>query len=765
MKTRPSQYLVLLAIILFTRAVIAQNYNELPDTIKSQIRTKTHILINLETVSNKVILTLLEKRTPLAVYLSSNSATNESFIKQYEQYYKDLIIIDSEANNMLSSPNLRIIHVTSKEIDQITLPPSLETKSYFKYDGTKELGQIRFNNAAVLTDSLLFHLWKISGKQPTFIEANEESITKLDSIVSKLNRQKRIFGIVTTDKSLVQNVSFKNLNDVVINGNFSYPLLKGEERLVLMPYKKGYYFSPDVISTTSENINIKKIFSAIPLEPEFGLTDHFIFKNKLENKIRKNNEQFILNNVEIKKDHEKDNVGYFNNGAYVDTGIDSKNSLQKNFTIAIWVKPNVHETNNSILGKGPNFVLKLHEGFLTFTMADIKDYVSKASYVTLNEWSHIALVHSEIDQELLFYINGQETEQIKLISEYKSSDHNLLIGSNLWEQYFIGYLDDLKIYNRALNTSEINSLFEKQENSTLSYRQIIAGSILFVIFILIFLVIKKRSVQSKSSGFTKVNPINSISVKSSPREEILCFGNLKIINKRGINIAEKLSPTHKKIFIIVFLYSELGAKKGISTKKLTEFIWSGMSPKDAKNTRGTTVNNLRLILDSCLGIQLIFKNKHWFLELSAECFCDFQSIQEYLDEFSAKVYPVSMLEKELPGFLGLLSNGRLFSNSSDSWLDPFIEKFSNRIIDQCLILIKKLDFDIHGDLILRLADSICTYDDLNEQAISLKLQLLIHQGKLSLAHTVYDSFVKLYHDIYKENYPYDFETVLTQHNF
>jgi hypothetical protein len=68
-----------------------------------------------------------------------------------------------------------------------------------------------------------------------------------------------------------------------------------------------------------------------------------------------------------------------------------------------------------------------------------------------------------------------------------------------------------------------------------------------------------------------------------------------------------------------------------------------------------------------------------------------------------------------------------------------------------------LSVEIHSEIILEAIEIIHFYDDLNEKALQLKLKILIHQGKLSLARLLYDNFSKLYKNIYKENYSVTFE--------
>ena len=93
-------------------------------------------------------------------------------------------------------------------------------------------------------------------------------------------------------------------------------------------------------------------------------------------------------------------------------------------------------------------------------------------------------------------------------------------------------------------------------------------------------------------------------------------------------------------------------------------------------------------------------------------------------------------------------------------MDPIVENMSNRIIEFCYDISKMLDMDTHSALMYNLASVMYIYDDLNEHALQIKLQILIRQGKLSLAHTAYDNFVKLYEKIYGEVYTVKFEDMV-----
>jgi len=99
-------------------------------------------------------------------------------------------------------------------------------------------------------------------------------------------------------------------------------------------------------------------------------------------------------------------------------------------------------------------------------------------------------------------------------------------------------------------------------------------------------------------------------------------------------------------------------------------------------------------------------------------------------------------------------------NISESWIDPYIDRMSNRIIEYGLNLFRLLADDKYDTLLLDVAEVISINDLLNESALRKKISILTRQGKLSLAHAVFDNFSKLYFELYQEKYSGDFKTLV-----
>ncbi|MBR9855685.1 MAG: hypothetical protein GYB37_14090 [Algicola sp.] len=740
----------------------SQTYSSLSESDKHYLRTTSHILIDLNDISSySLMFRDLTDNIPLAVIPSRDEVENTNFLNQYANYGNQLVVIGQEGSITQIPPNLSPIWVTDSDVDIMEIDSKGKIGSW-KKSSEKELLSIHVNHGNAPTFSRLLEIWQSLGKMPNFIKS-EISFKNLDSLVGELNANPKIFGVVQTEEGLLDGVVFKDFGEIQGVGHFSYPVMDTLSLPILVPYKPGFHFSPDIIYTSPENLNNKKEFVGFPLDAEYGLSHHFEFKGGVVDILAKNSKGLISNDVGVKKDSLYGKVSYFENGAYVDVGISSKSALKGNFTISAWIKPTELGQNNSILGKGDNFVFKIHDGFLTFTMAGVKDYVSTSSPIPLNEWSHVALVHSKMENTLFFYINGERTDSVELISEYATSNYNILIASNLWEEFFEGYIREIKIWERELNDSEVR----KHYNQTKTLNKdtyLLKYAILFLVLLVGGYGVFKYRRRKPEPKVVKTK--RSLVLPKAPKEnaghsvQILSFGPLQIIDEHGLDVAKKLSPLQKKMFMIIFLHSQ-GDKKGMDTKRLTELLWPGKSVASAKNTRGTTTQNLRQLLDTCPSLEILFKDKHWFLQVGENCYSDYSIALQYLEFLANDNCSSEQLETELQKLIPIVKKGRLFANTSAPWLDPFIEKFSNQIVEQFIQISKNPIIKIHTGIMLDLAEVICLYDDLNEHALQIKLNVLIEQGKLSLAHQAYHNFKKQYEKLYGEAYEVSFEELIS----
>ena len=160
------------------------------------------------------------------------------------------------------------------------------------------------------------------------------------------------------------------------------------------------------------------------------------------------------------------------------------------------------------------------------------------------------------------------------------------------------------------------------------------------------------------------------------------------------------------------------------------------------------------MLASSPGIKLTFQDKLWLLEFAGDYFIDYSFVEAWLNA------PDLNDVDQLPELLSILKKGTLFPNMSESWIDPYIDRMSNRIIEFGLNLFRLLPEEKYDVLLLEVAEVISINDLLNETALRKKISILTRQGKLSMAHSVFDNFGKLYFELYQEKYSVDFKSLV-----
>jgi hypothetical protein len=151
--------------------------------------------------------------------------------------------------------------------------------------------------------------------------------------------------------------------------------------------------------------------------------------------------------------------------------------ISGDLTITMWVKHNSLPAANSwmyYLEKGQNN--QENYGFgaysdtngtrLFFEFLDATGtsrYFPQGTGLMLNTtaWRHVAVVFDHTHSQLSFYIKGQLVSTLPVAQSLTVGTSPLVIGQqNIsgYEFYLNGFIDDLRIYNRALSASEINAL-------------------------------------------------------------------------------------------------------------------------------------------------------------------------------------------------------------------------------------------------------------------------------------------------------------------
>lgn len=149
------------------------------------------------------------------------------------------------------------------------------------------------------------------------------------------------------------------------------------------------------------------------------------------------------------------------------------------FTVSIWLKysrQNVKGQSYSAIfikasNNGPwdgitTFVDWPHSGKASFRITGKSEMETSSSRLNSNTWTNFVYVRQ--GNSLKMYINGAFDSSHNTPSINCSNSNSLYLGcnqTNTRSQNYMGLMDELRIYNRALSENEIKELFDKNNNT------------------------------------------------------------------------------------------------------------------------------------------------------------------------------------------------------------------------------------------------------------------------------------------------------------
>ena len=159
------------------------------------------------------------------------------------------------------------------------------------------------------------------------------------------------------------------------------------------------------------------------------------------------------------------NALFFNGtSARVNVSDSASLHLASGMTMEAWVKPSLISSafQTVVLKEQTNdLAYALYANTRTFH-PDSEAYIGTGSAKVVDgtstlptgTWSHVAATYD--GSALRLYVNGSQVSQVAASGSILSSTGALRIGgNNVWGEWFNGWIDEVRVYNRALSTAEI----------------------------------------------------------------------------------------------------------------------------------------------------------------------------------------------------------------------------------------------------------------------------------------------------------------------
>lgn len=233
--------------------------------------------------------------------------------------------------------------------------------------------------------------------------------------------------------------------------------------------------------------------------------------------------------------------------------------------------------------------------------------------------------------------------------------------------------------------------------------------------------------------------------ESTLPSSIYLFGDFSVFDRKKRNITYMFSPRIKQIFCLILEYCK---EEGISSKLLSDLIWSGKSKDKVKNSRSVAINHLRKILSELDGIELVYEKGCFKLIFGQEAYCDYLRCMKIVSGKTVKEH-----QKE---FLSIISRGKFLQFFNDPAFDRFKQEvefqLESIIMKECESVFNDRDYQA----VLDLTQAEFNIDPLNERALSLHLKVLFILKRENAAVISYQHFISEYKQTTGKDYPQPF---------
>ncbi|KXX71785.1 hypothetical protein [Flammeovirga sp. SJP92] len=357
-------------------------------------------------------------------------------------------------------------------------------------------------------------------------------------------------------------------------------------------------------------------------------------------------------------------------------------------------------------------------------------------------------------------VKYRDTEsQIKLFKNSKNNSFYLCHLNGNYDQNK-SKLTIYELKGPPISASEMVELSKNKKytpsNFQYSYIILIVGLVIF--FFVISHNFKGSSPSKKEKVEEKVSrhhteEIPNISTPVQGKNAFLIFGKLELIDRDGNKITDQITEKLRQLFLIVLFYPYTH-KRPVSTSELTQLLWPNAPKPKSKNNRSVTVRRLRIILEQCDGIQLVYNNKGWSFEYAPDFYNEFEVFTQLKTQLESDNFESSDC---FIAFFHIVAKGNLLRPMAFEYLDDTISNLKTDLINTLLKFAKTKK---HIPWIEQITDCIFQYDKLDEDALILKINTLLLMDKKIQAHQEYSKFTKNHLSFFGEAYHKSFEELI-----
>ena len=156
----------------------------------------------------------------------------------------------------------------------------------------------------------------------------------------------------------------------------------------------------------------------------------------------------------------------FDGSSGVNCGDAPQLAFTEAFSITLWVNPSDLAGDRAFAGRSAanvGYAFKSMNDHLRFTTPGVMDHDGNNSILQLDTWQHVAVTFVAGQAAgCTFYVNGVATDTVAS-SALVTGAGPFEIGHNHWDQWCLGMIDEVRVYDRVLSAEEVAGLAGRTE--------------------------------------------------------------------------------------------------------------------------------------------------------------------------------------------------------------------------------------------------------------------------------------------------------------
>ena len=211
--------------------------------------------------------------------------------------------------------------------------------------------------------------------------------------------------------------------------------------------------------------------SALSARFEKGLVGYWPFDGNANDATKNRNNGILHNMTQAEDRFGNANKAYrFGGSSYIEVAHSDTLNMTRAITMTAWIKPQrwwgpwiVIMQKGNRWNCNYHFEINMRDNKVFFCYPAIVLSVDAQIGLELNKWQHVALTY-ESGKRSCFYCNGVQIGNWQISKDLPPNNSSLVIGYDPMggDEYFVGDMDDVRLFNRALSEKEIQELYKAE---------------------------------------------------------------------------------------------------------------------------------------------------------------------------------------------------------------------------------------------------------------------------------------------------------------